>query len=174
MPGVDHEYRRQELDTMLLLAGLTSRFRLRASMQPDVARFDPRSPRVAIADAKGTETPGNAETRRRLLAYARACVPWANAGWAVSLSIGADTHHGAGWRQALQSVWAIAGFQEWRTSDMSLASGTLVVTIESLSAGGLDEGRGPLVRLTHARFPRPTPSRYRPLLRSGWSEPRVP
>lgn len=174
MPGLDHENRRRELDTMLLLAGLTSKFRLSASMQPDVARFDPRAPRVAVADAKGTETPGNLETRRRLIAYARACVPWMEAGWAVSLSIGADRHNGEGWEQALRSVWSIAGFRNWRSSRMSLASGTLVATIESSTARELDESRVPLVHLSHARLPRPTTSRNRSVLRSGRPEPRVP
>ncbi len=69
---VDHEERLLTLSTLANLAGFSKRLsRLPDGRIPDVLQIDFEGRSLFIGDAKDTETPGNAETSVRLIAYLR-------------------------------------------------------------------------------------------------------
>lgn len=69
---VDHEARALTLSTLANLAGFSKRLaRLPDGRIPDVLQIDIEGRSLFIGDAKDTETPGNAETSARLIAYLR-------------------------------------------------------------------------------------------------------
>ena len=69
---VDHEERTLTLSTLASLAGFNKRLtRLPDGRIPDVLQIDLEGKALFIGDAKDTETPGNAETSVRLMAYLR-------------------------------------------------------------------------------------------------------
>jgi hypothetical protein len=100
-----HGSRTQFLDVLAVLTGC--RLRLQAlpdGHRPDVMRYDRERNRLFLGEAKETETPGNSETRIRLLTYLR----WMRAylsepsRTAVLAICYGTTAHGKGWLEAIE------------------------------------------------------------------------
>ncbi|MBG6055293.1 hypothetical protein IWX81_001704 [Salinibacterium sp. CAN_S4] len=130
MPSDLHELRRGQLDSMLILAGLTIPLNLRWELQPDVARLDPVRPRLGVGDAKSSESPGNQSTQRRLVHYARACRNWRVAGWDVSLSLAVEPSESRPWAETLTRVWRVGGMGNGHVRTFVVDASLAILTIE--------------------------------------------
>jgi hypothetical protein len=58
------------------LAGFVIASRIDGHLAPDLVRLHYRRPRLFVADAKATESPGTRDTKIRILFYLRAIRPW--------------------------------------------------------------------------------------------------
>lgn len=72
-PSLWHEYRKNVLDSIAVLAGCaeSTGTQLPDGVRPDVLRFDTGKRMMFVGDAKDSETPGCAATEARLLTYFR-------------------------------------------------------------------------------------------------------
>src|SRR4051794_28397863 len=74
-PTNEHELRVAHLQTLASLGGFTTDITLGLDVVPDVCRIDVVRRRLFVGDAKQTESPGNVDTRRRLVRYIAAARP---------------------------------------------------------------------------------------------------
>jgi hypothetical protein len=93
-PSKRHEVRRQALQDMAGMAGLTEPLYLGIGLNPDLARQRPGRRVFLVGDAKETETPGCAATWRRLRAYGVAIGDLVVAGGRGRLVLAVPDHDG--------------------------------------------------------------------------------
>ena len=129
-PSELHEWRRAELDTMLMLAGYTRLVRLAPGLIPDVSRGSIGNMRLAVGDAKATESPLNASTRIRLVHYVRAGHRFVARGWRYSLLLAVSAQDADRWAHTAGEVWNIGGMRAAVPRVEQIHSELAVVTIE--------------------------------------------
>lgn len=123
---MDHDQRVSVLSTIASLSGCTKRLkRLPDGHIPDVLQIDTVSNMLFIGDAKHTETPGNLDTRLRLLPYLRWIVLHVNrakdAVAVFALCFGTARHRSA-WKDTVLCLCREAGFDSVSIHEMSLGS----------------------------------------------------
>jgi hypothetical protein len=110
-PSMQHESRVTLLGDIADLAGFVVPSRIDAHLLPDLVRFHHRQPSLFVADAKATESPGNHETKMRILVYFRALRPWLQSGFMVQIAVctGIDSRHR--WLDTLDSMAKFSGMR---------------------------------------------------------------
>ena len=103
-PSTLHEERVVLLGEMADLAGFIIPSRIDAQLTPDIVRLHHRYPRLFVADAKATESPGNQDTKRRILFYLKAIQPWIESKFEVRVAICAGLDPTGNWLETLQSM----------------------------------------------------------------------
>lgn len=110
-PSLEHERRRELLDSLALLAGCSQRVAtLPDGTVPDVLRWRPSDGLILVGEAKATETAGCASTRGRLRGY----LGWAahsgrNHGALVAVC---HDHAGDTWRTVLAGLCDSSGLPD--------------------------------------------------------------
>lgn len=108
-PSVLHEDRVSLLGDLADLSGYVVEVQLAANPRPDLVRLHRATPALFIADAKATETPGNLETRIRLLGYLAAAAPWRAAGFEVRFAICHGADPACTWVESMRSLASVLG-----------------------------------------------------------------
>lgn len=104
-PSFDHERRLLFVESMADLLGCTTPTLLGGQCRPDVVRMDIHRGRLLVGDAKDTETPSRAATRRRFQRYAQAASAWGHVGFVVLFAICHDRRWEAErWVELLRDV----------------------------------------------------------------------
>lgn len=104
-PSLDHERRLWFLETMADLLGCTTPTPLDDECRPDVVRVDLRRARLLVGDAKHSETPSCAATRKRLLRYVNRSSSWCRAGFVAVIAVCHDRQWEAqGWLDLLRDI----------------------------------------------------------------------
>jgi hypothetical protein len=141
-PTEAHERRVADLLTLATLAGFTADLAIEGHLRPDVVRANFSSRRFFLGDAKETESPGCANTRRRLLRYARAARAWTCSGEGVVIALAFKTPaHARGWLHLLAEATRVAGFDPTSARVCSVESGCVIVAVEATSLNRNVSGR---------------------------------
>jgi hypothetical protein len=133
-PSALHESRVSTLAELATLAGYSVDVQLASSLRPDVCRLHSTRPSLLVSDAKATERPGDAETRRRLMAYTAAAHMWLSAGFDVAIGIchGADPQRH--WERCLSDIIAMSRLFPRRVSVVTIEPETWITVSSVLLA----------------------------------------
>lgn len=138
-PSIEHEDNRRNLDELLIMAGLRLELPMPWWLRPDVARVSLQLGVAAIGDAKATECPGNPQTLRRLIKYARAGRQLSDLGWNVVLCMASNQSAIDGWSRELATASRIAGLRVVDISSKELDVRTSVTWLSTSHRMRLDE-----------------------------------
>lgn len=104
-PSELHEHRAASLATVATLTGHAQPLAaLPDGTIPDVLRLHPTDGSLFLGEAKATETPGNAETCRRLDHYARFLAAWVEVRGSGILVLAVDECHAFDWARVLRDL----------------------------------------------------------------------
>ena len=116
-PGIDHEKRKELLDTIALLSGYDKDYNksLPDGTQPDVLRLDSRCGSIFLGEAKDTESPGCTATFIRLSNYMNwfRLITNKRRGSTFVVCFG-DESHALGWKTNISLLAKKAGFIDFR------------------------------------------------------------
>lgn len=101
-PSLVHEDRVALLDQLSHLVGCTAPCTVGLGLKPDVLRSHPSLRLLFLGEAKHCETPGNAETQRRLRLYLRALRSLQRHGFASRVALCGDPLEAARWSRLLE------------------------------------------------------------------------
>ena len=104
-PSAAHEARAQTLSTMATLTGHVVEIdALPEGGRPDVLLVRPGDRSIFIGDAKASETPGNADTARRLMQYTAFLARYVGAGGSGVVALAVPTRDPYGWLWLFRDV----------------------------------------------------------------------
>lgn len=162
-PSELHERRVRLLCDLADLSGYTLDVAAYTGLRPDVCRLHHRASSIFMADAKATECPGDAATRRRLVRYAMATRLWIGSGIQVAFGACHDPDARGAWRETLVSCLGVAGQRATRLTYAVLDDHTAVsmVTIDAPGTNGPRQGESNGGKTATASGNSPVPRAHR-------------
>ncbi len=132
-PGIEHERRKEMLETIATLSGYDKDFsgRLPDGTQPDVLRVDPLCGSIFLGEAKDTEAPGCAETFGRLSNY----MSWfrlltgEKRGSTFVVCFGEESHEN-GWKNMLSDLAEKVGFVDFKVETIEVEEQAFFVWVK--------------------------------------------
>lgn len=135
-PGLVHEERVALLGQMSRLAGCTMPCTVGLGLHPDVLLAHPSLRLVFLGEAKSSETPGNAETERRLRRYLRALRRLQRHGCGARMALCGDPHESMRWSRQLRHLAVSERVQVSALGRAELSCGEQVIWLDLLPASG--------------------------------------
>lgn len=147
-PSVVHEQRVALLDQMSRLAGCTVPCTLGRYLYPDVLLAHPSARLIFLGEAKRSETPGNAQTIRRLRRYMRAVRSLQRRGYGSRLALSGDAAESESWARLLNRLALSEQVAVDALGSVEVAWGERVVWLDLLPRGvDLSAPAAPRLRL---------------------------